>query len=477
MTATSAADSTKTASATVTLHPVAVTAAPGSVSLGAGKSQTFTASVTGSSNTSVTWSLAPAVGTVVNGTYTAPATVTSAQSVTITAASVANSSKTASATISLTATAAAPAPTSVSPSTSTIAPGGTKQLSVLNLPSGTTVAWSISPATGSITSAGLYTAPSTVATQSTVTVTAKNSSTQVVLGTGTLTLTASPATTTTTITLPIEAMGPNGYTTPAVSFTIPQGTNLSGQLQLWLQIHGLKYQSEASVQVNNSAWTAINSSSVTLLGLANAYGGIGGGFHTLQMTMNLPAGAVTTGTNTISFRFNGTDGATSGYRVLGFNIQSGGSNLLSSSLFVWDDPNSWRPPSTAASDITAGQVLWHTAGLTVPGVGAIKAHCSDCHSEDGRDLKYFNYSNNSIVVRSVFHGLTAAQGNQIASYIRSLNVPNPGRPWNPPYQPGPGLDSKPVTDWAAGAGLDAVLDSDAEIQPYIAPGGSFAGWS
>ena len=105
-------------------------------------------------------------------------------------------------------------------------------------------------------------------------------------------------------------------------------------------------------------------------------------------------------------------------------------------------------------------------------VGAIKAHCSDCHSEDGRDLKYFNYSNNSIVVRSVFHGLTTAQGNQIASYIRSLNVPNPGRPWNPPYQPGPGLDSKPVTDWAAGAGLSAVLDSDAEIQPYIVPGGS-----
>jgi len=32
---------------------------------------------------------------------------------------------------------------------------------------------------------------------------------------------------------------------------------------------------------------------VTLLGLANAYGGIGGGFHTLQMTMNLPAGVVT----------------------------------------------------------------------------------------------------------------------------------------------------------------------------------------
>jgi hypothetical protein len=74
----------------------------------------------------------------------------------------------------------------------------------------------------------------------------------------------------------------------------------------------------------------------------------------------------------------------------------------------------------------------------------------------------------------MFHGLTAQQGNQIASYIRSLSVPNPGRPWNPPYQPGPGLDSQPVENWSAGAGLDAVLDSDAEMQQYLMPGGSMA---
>jgi hypothetical protein len=29
-------------------------------------------------------------------------------------------------------------------------------------------------------------------------------------------------------------------------------------------------------------------------------------------------------------------------------------------------------------------------------------------------------------------------------------------PWNPPYQPGPGLDAKPAVEWAAGAGLDSV---------------------
>src|SRR5207249_8229093 len=41
--------------------------------------------------------------------------------------------------------------------------------------------------------------------------------------------------------------------------------------------------------------------------------------------------------------------------------------------------------------------------------------------------------------RSMFHGLSEQQGELVASYIRSLPVPNPGRPWNPPYQPGPGL--------------------------------------
>jgi hypothetical protein len=286
-----------------------------------------------------------------------------------------------------------------------------------------------------------------------------------------------------TITLPIEVMGPSG-TTASVSFSIASASAslLGGTQTLSLQIHGLKYQTESSVQVNNSGWIPINSSNVTLQGLANAYGGIGGGFHTLSMTMSLPAGTVVTGNNTVSFMFNGTDGVTSGFRVLALNVLgSDGSSLVPASTFVWDDPSNWQAPSTAASDIAAGQTLYTTAALTVPvlsgGTAAIQAHCSDCHAQDGRDLKYFNYSNNAIQVRSVFHGLTAQQGNQITSYIRSLDYPNPGRPWNPPYQPGAGLDSQPVADWAAGAGLSAVLSSDGAMQSYLEPSGSTAGWA
>jgi hypothetical protein len=149
-----------------------------------------------------------------------------------------------------------------------------------------------------------------------------------------------------TITLPIEVMGANGTTAP-VSFSIPAASAslLSGAQTLSLQIHGLKYQTEASLQVNNSSWIPINSSTVTLQGLANQYGGIGGGFHTLSMTIGVPAGAVVTGNNTVTFKFNGTDGVTSGFRVLALNvIGSDGSSLLPDSTFVWDNPNNWQPP-------------------------------------------------------------------------------------------------------------------------------------
>jgi hypothetical protein len=282
------------------------------------------------------------------------------------------------------------------------------------------------------------------------------------------------------IQLPVEVVGLNG-TTRSVSFNVPQAANLGGAMHLSMTIHGLHYQTQASVQLNNSAWTPINSSTVTLLGLANVFGGIGGGYHTFQMTMPLPSGAITTGANTIGFRFNGTDGRASGFRVLDFNVQdSSGNSLLPSSAFTWDDPNTWKAPSSLASDIAGGKTLWNTAALTVPtstGPKPIVAHCADCHAQDGRDLKYFNYSNNSIHARAMFHGLTGQQGDQIASYIRSLDVPNPGRPWNPPYQPGPGLDSLPVADWSAGAGINAVLQHDADMLPYLMPSGSTADWS
>jgi hypothetical protein len=478
VTATSMADPTKSAKASITLAPVSITLVPASITLAAGASSRFSANVSGTLNTGVSWSVTPAVGTVVNGLYTAPTTVSTAQSLTLTATSLADPTQIARATISLTPNVSSPSSLSVFPNQVSLTPSQVQQFAAsgsggIGGSGPVSVQWSINPAVGSITSTGLYTAPSTVSAQQNVNVVATGSA-----GSASAVVTLTPSgnsqSQSAAIQLPLEIMGSAGTTVP-VTFNVAPGSNLSGQLQLWLQIHGLKYETEASVQINSSAWIPINTSTVVLQGNSAKWGGIGGGFATLKLTLNLPPGSIITGNNTLLFRFNGTDGITSGFRVLNLNVLSAGVNLIPQSSFTWDDPSTWQPPLNNSADIQAGEMLWKTASLATVN-GPIHAHCGDCHTQDGRDLKYFNYSNYSIRVRSMFHGLTAQQGDQIASYIRSLNTPAPAnaRPWNPPYQPGPGLDSQPVANWAAGAGLDGVLDTDAEMLPYLMPGGSMA---
>jgi hypothetical protein len=84
---------------------VSIWLGPASVTLPAnGKQQQFTATVSGTSNTAVNWSMNPSVGTLTaNGLYTAPypGLISSSQTVTITATSVADPTKSATATVTL----------------------------------------------------------------------------------------------------------------------------------------------------------------------------------------------------------------------------------------------------------------------------------------------------------------------------------------------------------------------------------------
>jgi hypothetical protein len=113
--ATSAADTTKSASAQVTIAtPIMVSITPMTASVQAGMTQTFMAVVKGSLNTAVTWSVNNVAGgnaTVgmisTAGVYTAPMTVPSPPTVTVTAVSAADSTKSASAQTTVVATAAA----------------------------------------------------------------------------------------------------------------------------------------------------------------------------------------------------------------------------------------------------------------------------------------------------------------------------------------------------------------------------------
>jgi serine protease len=103
--AVSVADGTKTASAQVTITaPVAVSVSPATASVQTGMTQVFAAAVSGSSNTSVMWSVNGVAGgnamvgmISASGVYTAPATVPSPAMVMVTAVSAADSTKSGSA--------------------------------------------------------------------------------------------------------------------------------------------------------------------------------------------------------------------------------------------------------------------------------------------------------------------------------------------------------------------------------------------
>ena len=99
--ATSVADPTKSASATVSITAVSVAISPTSASLITGNTRQFTATVTGTSNTAVTWSVLESGGGTVSATglYTAPAT---AGTYRVRATSVADPTKSASATVTVT---------------------------------------------------------------------------------------------------------------------------------------------------------------------------------------------------------------------------------------------------------------------------------------------------------------------------------------------------------------------------------------
>ena len=97
-------DSTRSGSATVTFTNIQVSVSPSSPNVGPGQTEQFNATVTGSTTTTVTWSVNGIAGgdaTVgmisAAGLYTAPAVAPSPNTVTIAAASTVNANKTANA--------------------------------------------------------------------------------------------------------------------------------------------------------------------------------------------------------------------------------------------------------------------------------------------------------------------------------------------------------------------------------------------
>ncbi len=187
VTATSLADVTQIGSATVTIGApatIGVTISPASATIPQGGQQQFSASVTGTSNTAVTWTVsgagcvAAACGTISStGLYAAPAVIPKTPEVTVKATSVASPAKSASAVVSIVSTTSVSI--SVSPTSAQVSAGAHQQFSAkVTGSTNQSVKWTVAgsgcsgSSCGSISSSGLYTAPATVPNPHTITVTA-----------------------------------------------------------------------------------------------------------------------------------------------------------------------------------------------------------------------------------------------------------------------------------------------------------------
>ena len=155
---------------------ITVMIAPTSANVPVNKTQQFTASVSGTTNTAVTWSV---MGGASNGSisqtglYSAPAMVPSPAKVTITAASQASTSQSASASAVVTITAASNIAVSVSPSSASVGDFETQQFTAnVTGSSNTAVSWNVNGVAGGsqqlgyISGSGLYVAPGGVPTRS-----------------------------------------------------------------------------------------------------------------------------------------------------------------------------------------------------------------------------------------------------------------------------------------------------------------------
>ena len=146
---------------------VTIVVSPQAMSVIAGQTQQFTASVTGATNPAVTWSVScstTACGAIdANGMYTAPAMLPTSTTVTITATLTADSTKSGSATVTH-----MPLVVTVTPAAAKLNENETTQFAAtVTNHSNTAVTWSVSgtacpAACGTISSSGLYTAPAAV---------------------------------------------------------------------------------------------------------------------------------------------------------------------------------------------------------------------------------------------------------------------------------------------------------------------------
>lgn len=194
---------------TPTPPSINVSVSPSTASLSGGGSQAFTATVANdSANAGVTWSIGSGVGALSSNaatsvTYTAPTAVGATATVTLTASSKTDPSATVAATITLNPPSNQPTITAVTVSCNptSVQTGQTSQCTPTVSGTGSyssTVTWAVSgvqggnSTVGTISAAGLYTAPSAIPATNPVTVTATSTAYTAISGSAAITLSLAP---------------------------------------------------------------------------------------------------------------------------------------------------------------------------------------------------------------------------------------------------------------------------------------------
>lgn len=425
---------------------------------------------------------------------------------------------------------------------------------------------------------------------------------------GTLPMIEPAVTTTSPLPMPREVIGQDCFVDRA-RLTL-QSPHASTGIRLFIRIHSPsynvlapgRYDGKAEVQINSGAWQVLNEADSNLTPADEArylvqadnpltpntgsFPKVGGSVMVRDYTLAIPNGTIGSGDTTVNigWRFRGTEGFTSGFRILEmvliestdcdvtnlaktgtatvgtcsshgwssgddilirgapgermvFNgmrhlsavtsntftfancdYSSGGSKLTSCvladgnwappvnrdpntntatqqahtyasrmlvarSAFTYTDPSTWTAP--VGGDPVRGQKLFQTGN----GSGTTGQHdqlvignmpylnytfhnavCASCHSPSGADIKYYGFSNESIIQRSIIHGYAYQDGLDMAAYIRgnAIAVPTQARPWNPPFQTGPGMASGTFTK--AATTLTSVVVSS-NVGTFTVPGG------
>jgi YD repeat-containing protein len=234
--------------------PVSVTVLPATASVNANQTQQFTATVQNTSNTAVTWSRTPALGSVSSsGLYTPPSPISSQQNVTVTATSVADPTRSGSATVTL-----MPVTVSVSSANSSISPSRTNQFTATVTGStNSAVTWSMVSGPGTINGYGVYVSPISVTSNTTVTVRATSVADTSQSGTASVTVT------------------PWGAGTPYQYYVTDAMTSINANL--W-QLNGSAAASSGGLTAGSSGGSAVS----------RLYTGDGSSDYEVQATVHVP---------------------------------------------------------------------------------------------------------------------------------------------------------------------------------------------